>query len=164
MSYQCQVCGAEHDALPEIGAERPDQWFGIPPHERARRVRWNPDTCVIDDTDFFIRGVIRIPLKDQDQDWGLGVWVSQKRENFQTYLDNHRSDTIGPFFGWLCTQIPYYQPSTLFLKTMAHFRGGDLRPDIVVEPTDHPLARAQKDGITLDEAWRILHFYQNQGR
>ena len=74
------------------------------------------------------------------------------------YLDNFDSAQIGPFFGWLSSEISYYE-DTMYLKTMAHFRGNGLRPTIVLEPAEHRLAIAQRDGITLDEAWRIVHFY-----
>ena len=63
------------------------------------------------------------------------------------------------FFGWLCTSISYYQDETLSLKTMAHFRGAGLRPRIDLEPSDHPLAVHQQEGITLAKAWEIVHFF-----
>jgi hypothetical protein len=46
---------------------------------------------------------------------------------------------------------------TLNLKTMVHFQGKGLRPKIELEPTDHPLAMAQQNGLSLDEAWAFLH-------
>jgi hypothetical protein len=158
--YRCATCGQFHHDLPDIGAEKPDSWWGVPEAERGRRVQLTPDTCVIDDEDFFIRGVIDIPIRDYHRPFGFGVWVSQKRENFHTYLKNFDTDAIGPFFGWLCTRIAYYPETTLHLKTMAHFRSGGLRPRIEVEPTDHPLAVDQRAGITLARAWEIVHFYQ----
>jgi hypothetical protein len=157
MSYRCSVCGDVHDDLPDLGSDRPDMWWGIPEDERAERIVLTSDTCVIDDEEFFIRGVIEIPVHDAPQPFGIGVWVSQKRENFLTYLRSPESDRIGPFFGWLCTRISYYEADTLFLKTMAHFPGGDLRPTIELEPTDHPLAVDQREGITIDKAWEIVH-------
>ena len=159
MSYRCSVCGASHDDLPDIGMEKPDMWWGIPEGERDRRIEFTPDTCIIDDEDFFIRGVLEIPIHDYPSSFGFGVWVSQKRENFLTYLDNFDSSEIGPFFGWLCNRIAFYEEDTLFLKTMAHFRGEGLRPDIALEQTDHPFAIDQHNGITLDRAWEIVHFY-----
>jgi hypothetical protein len=42
---------------------------------------------------------------------------------------------------------------------MAHFRSGGLRPQIELEPTDHPFAIDQRNGITLEKAWEIAHFY-----
>lgn len=159
MHYLCSVCGKIHEDLPDIGADRPDQWWTIPEAERAQRIRLTSDTCVIDDEDYLIRGVIEIPILDHAERFGFGVWVSQKQENFQTYLNNFDSSEIGPFFGWLCTRIAYYEQDTFLLKTMAHFRSGGLRPNIQLEPTEHPLAIDQRQGVSLDKAWDIVHFY-----
>ncbi|MDX1429904.1 MAG: DUF2199 domain-containing protein, partial [Rhodothermales bacterium] len=105
----------------------------------------------------FVRGVIEIPVRDHPDSLGIGVWVSQKRENFQTYVDQPESSSIGPFFGWLSNDVGFSDRSSLHLKTMAHFRGGSLRPRIELEATDHPLALAQRDGISLDDAWKFVH-------
>lgn len=162
MSYRCLVCGELHDGLPDISLDRPDYWWGVPEEERDSRVVFvGSDACIIDDEDFFIRGVIEIPIHDYPERFGFGVWVSQKRENFYTYLDNFNSSEIGPFFGWLSTNITYFKEDSLSLKTMAHFRGENLRPSIELDATEHPLAIAQRDGITLDKAWEIVHFYQD---
>jgi hypothetical protein len=158
MKFRCHTCGKMHDDLPDIGADKPDQWWSIPKKERARRIKLTKDTCIIDD-DYFIRGVIEILIHAYPQRFGFGVWVSQKKENFFKYLENPDTDAIGPFFGWLCTRIAYYEDNTSLLKTMAHFRKGNLRPWIELEPTDHPLAVDQRNGITLEKAWEIVHFY-----
>jgi hypothetical protein len=162
MTFHCSICGQFHDDLPDVGADKPDHWWGVPEEERGERVQLTSDTCVIDNEDYFIRGVIDIPIHGRSQPFGFGVWVSQKRENFFTYLNNPDSADIGPFFGWLCTRIAYYPESTLLLKTRAHFRCGGLRPRIEVQPTDHALAIDQQEGITLAKAWEIVHFYANQ--
>ena len=159
MADRCSTCGDTHDDLPHIGMQYPDQYFGVPEEERERRVELSSDTCVIDGEDFFIRGVIEISVHDYPQIFGFGVWVSQKRENFGTYLENFDSDQIGPFFGWLCNNISYYKQETLLLKTMAHFRRDGLRPWIELDSTDHPLTVDQRDGISLAKAWEIVHFY-----
>jgi hypothetical protein len=144
MSYRCSICEEVHEGLPDIGVDKPDQWWDVPEEERERRVELSDDACVIDGEYFFIRGVIHIPVHGQPYDFGFGVWVSQKKENFITYMDNFDSPEIGPFFGWLCTNLPCYEQGTLSLKTTAHFRGGEERPTIEVEPTDHPLAIDQR--------------------
>lgn len=159
MTYRCVTCGQIHDDLPHISMEYPDYYFGVPEAERDSRLELTSDTCIIDNEDFFIRGVIEIPVHDYPAVFGFGVWVSQKKENFYTYLQNFDSDKIGPFFGWLSNKISYYSAETLNLKTMAHFRSGELRPQIEVEPSEHPLALDQSNGITLAKAWEIVHFY-----
>jgi hypothetical protein len=44
---------------------------------------------------------------------------------------------------------------------MAHFRGKGIRPYIEVEPTTHPLALDQQNGITLNRAWELIHHYMS---
>ena len=163
MSYRCSTCGKQHEGLPDIGIDKPDWYSTVPDDQIDLRTELTSDTCIIDNKDFFIRGVIEIPILDCPESFGFGVWVSQRRENFYTYLDKYDSDEIGPFFGWLATRINYYEEETLSLKTMAHFRGGGRRPSIEVEPTEHQLALDQRNGITLEKAWEIVHFYLDAG-
>jgi hypothetical protein len=115
------------------------------------------DLCIINNTDFFIRGVIEIPVHDYKHEFGWGVWITHKRENFEIYRTNPDTSSIGPFFGWLSNQLNVYTPSTVNLKAMAEYRGNGLRPKIIVEPTDHPVAIQQRDGISLAEAWAMVH-------
>jgi len=161
MSYRCTTCGELHEELPDVGVGYPDQYWDVPEEERESRIESTSDTCIIDGEHFFIRGVIELPIHDYPERFGLGVWVSQKRENFNTYLENFDSGEIGPFFGWLCTDIAYYPEDTLLLKTMAHFRGEGLRPIIEVEQTEHPLSVDQYKGISIEKAWEIVHFYMD---
>ena len=67
--------------------------------------------------------------------------------------------SFGPFFGWLSNNFTFQGESTLNLETLAHFRGRPFRPSIVLEPTGHPLAVAQRNGMSLDEAWAFVHRY-----
>jgi hypothetical protein len=161
MRYRCHICNKEHDDLPDIGADYPDQWYAIPESERAARAKVSSDLCRIDNEHYFIRGVIEIPLIDAPGErFGFGVWVSQAKHNFETYVEHFKDASgIGPFFGWLCTRIKYYEALPEQIKTMAHFPSGDQRPLIRLEPADHALAVDQRDGIRLEKAWEIVHFY-----
>ena len=159
MSYRCATCGEFHNDLPDVGIDKPDYYWEVPAAERAERVEITSDTCIVDDEHFFIRGVVEIPILESARTFGFGVWVSQKRENFQTYLDNFDSNQIGPFFGWLSNRIAFYEDDTLLLKTMAHFRGAGMRPTIELEATEHQLSKDQTNGITMEKAWDIAHYY-----
>ncbi len=159
MSYRCETCGQSHDALPHVGADVPYSWQVLTEAERAESGGCDTDLCVIG-ADCFIRGVIEIPVHDHPDGFGFGVWVSQKRENYEAYAAHPDTSAIGPFFGWLSTRIAYYEADTLNLKTTAHFVGGGQRPRIVLHADEtHPLAAAQREGITLAQAWDIVHFY-----
>jgi hypothetical protein len=157
MSYVCSCCGEIHEDLPDLAFDRPTSAHHIPVKERPKRVRLDDDVCIVDEEHYFIRGVIEIPIHDHPDTFGIGAWVSLKPENFQTYVEHFDSAEIGPFFGWLSNEIWFGGAPTLNLKTMAHFRGGGLRPSIELETTDNPLARAQRDGISLDGAWAFVH-------
>lgn len=158
MSYRCATCNEIHDDLPDMGSDRPAYWGAVPEDKRSELITLTEDTCIIEN-DYFIRGIIEIPILDYPKRFGFGVWVTQKKENFDTYIDNFDSDKIGPFFGWLSTHLDFYDEDTINLKTMAHFRGNGLRPTIEIEPSNHPLSLDQKNGISLEKAWEIVHFY-----
>jgi hypothetical protein len=157
VAYKCTICGEEHTDLPHIGFDAPFHWADKLASDSNSLL--TEDLCIIAGEDFFVRGVIEIPVHDYEHEFGWGVWVSHKKENFETYRKHFDSADIGPFFGWLCNEIEYFADSTLTLKTMAHYRAGKLRPRIVVEQSEHPLYRQQCDGISLSEAWGILHRY-----
>jgi len=161
MSYRCLTCGQLHDDLPHIGSAKPDIYWDVPEEERERRIQLTTDTCILDSEHYFIRGVIEIHVHERPENFGFGAWVSQKREHFFKYQDEPDSDQIGPFFGWVCTRIAYYPGDTYLLKALAHFRGGGLRPFIELEPTDHPLAVDQQNGIDVAKAWEIVHYYED---
>ncbi|UPL49490.1 DUF2199 domain-containing protein [Hymenobacter sublimis] len=158
MSYVCACCGETHEYLPDIGFAKPENYFDVPPEQRDTRVQVTADTCIIDNQYFYIRGVIKIPLHDSESYFGIGAWISQKEENFWTYQQHPNTDEIGPYFGWLCSDIPEFG-ETLSLKTQARFQCGNLRPWIELEPTNHPLSVAQHEGISADKAWEIVHEY-----
>lgn len=86
------------------------------------------------------------------------VWVSLSRASFvrfvETFEELERSH-FGPFFGWLDSPLPFY-PRTRSLKTMVHLHGDFARPTIELEPTDHPLAVEQREGMSVDRAAEIL--------
>lgn len=101
---------------------------------------------------------------DAEVTFSWGAWVSLSGPNFKKTLD--LIDTAGresepPSFGWLATELPLYPVATLNLKTNLHTRPVGLRPTIELEPTDHPLAIEQRNGITLERvrqiAEEILH-------
>jgi hypothetical protein len=148
-----------HDGIPAFHADRPTPYWDVPEENREADVLLTSDACVIADQFFFVLGCLEIPIRDLDDVFTWGVWVSLKKENFSIWLDNYevaQRSHIGPFFGWLCTRLPIY-PDTMHLKTTVHLRDNGIRPFIELEPTDHPLAIDQRDGISLERALEIVH-------
>ena len=151
-AWTCRCCGKQYNTLPlDYAIDAPDHWAQIPEAERHLRGRIDSDLCVIDNKDHFVRGCLEIPILDFDNHFTWGVWVSVSRESFTRILDLWNAPVVEnepPKFGWLCNKISLY-PSTINLKTNVHLRGGRARPFIELEPTDHPLAVEQRNGITL---------------
>lgn len=166
--YHCTSCGKYHDELPlNYGGDAPYYWYQIPPDEREGRCEINSYLCVIDGEDFFIKGSIGIPLNDKADTFSWDVWVSLSKENFEKTIElwdeEGRESKLNPMFGWLSTSLPCY-PETLSLKTMVHTRRVGVRPFIELEPTEHPLAIEQRNGISMKRVQEIAEsiLYTNE--
>ena len=162
MAFHCDLCGKDHEGLPDLGFDAPDPYLAVPESERAARTTFTLDRCTVEDEDgmhFFVRAVISIPIHGEDEPFGIGAWVSQSERNYERYVGGE--EEMEPTFGWLVNRIPHYEPTTMLLKTRLHFRGERMRPSVELEPTDHPLAVDQRDGITLERAWAIVHKYMH---
>src|SRR5262249_54870309 len=148
--FTCVSCGQLHRGMPTFGADAPLSYYEIPEAEREQRCSLGSDDCVIDEKSFFVRGCIDIPVHGEQDPFSWGVWVSLSEESFKkwaaTFHDAKRSH-VGPFFGWLNAWLKPY-PDTANLKTRVHLRDNGIRPYIELEPTDHPLAIEQRNGIT----------------
>jgi hypothetical protein len=133
------------------GFAAPRNWFGLSDAERSTRARLTEDVCVIDETEHYVRGCVEIPVSDSAESLVWGVWVSVSRESFRYIHDRWDSpipEDEPPRFGWLCTWIDGY-PETQEIRCHVFLQPGNLRPRIVLEPTDYPLAVEQHRGITL---------------
>jgi hypothetical protein len=167
-AWTCERCGETHTGLPDIGISQPDLWLRLTDEERARS-RLDADTCEInadDGSSFFVRGVLELPLVDADGTFGYGVWGSLSESHFRRFLelydDPERVDEP-PYFSWLSNRLAGW-PETLNLKTNVEIFDIASRPRIVLEPTDHPLARAQYEGIAFRRALELVEPHLHQTR
>ncbi|MBL9127845.1 MAG: DUF2199 domain-containing protein [Verrucomicrobiales bacterium] len=164
----CSVCGGIHDELPfAFGAEAPDIYWSVPEGERSRRTLLSSDQCVVDDRHFYVRACLEVPIRDAEPGavFSWGVWVSLSETNFERMADlwtDAKRTSEPPYFGWLSTRLPGY-PETLNLKTNVHTRPVGERPFVELEPTDHPLAVEQREGITRDRARAIAEVLWHGG-
>ncbi|MCH9806217.1 MAG: DUF2199 domain-containing protein [Alphaproteobacteria bacterium] len=156
--FQCSTCGETHTGIPSFGPDAPESYYTILEAERPDRCELGTDDCIIDGDTFFVRGCLQIPVHSITEPFVWLVWCSLSVASFKqwvsTYEQKTRSD-VGPFFGWLNTRLPFYEV-TLNLKTMVHLRDDGLRPLIELEPTEHPLAVAQRDGISAKLAEEMI--------
>ena len=157
LEFRCQTCGELHKGMPGFDAAAPLSYYAIPEPDRASRCALGTNDCVIDRTSFFVLGCLEIPVHDADEPLIWGVWISLSELSFEAWLEvfehEHRSH-VGPFFGWLNAWLKPY-PDTMNLKSRVHLRDHGLRPTIELEPTDHPLAVDQRNGISVGRVAEI---------
>jgi hypothetical protein len=151
MRFRCSRCGEHHEGLPDVAFDAPFYYHTVPEAERERRSTLTSDFCSIDGEDYFIRGCLEIPIIERADVFAWGVWMSVSEANFERYkdvFDDPAQSHVGPFVGWLSNQLPVYA-ETLTLKVRGHLRDEGARPVLELEPTEHPLAVDQRNGITL---------------
>jgi hypothetical protein len=160
VGFQCASCGKWHDELPlDLGYAEPLYVAELDDNERQQFVTTLGDFRVLrrdGETSYFVRGVIELPIIGMNEVFRYGVWASLGDESFELAREAYANDVAaGPFFGWVSNRIEGYV-DTMNLKSHVHVRAV-MRPRIELEPTDHPLAIEQRDGITLDRVREIMH-------
>ncbi len=171
LRWKCGSCEEWHTGpCLDFGHVSPHYWSEE--HEKASRFAgllpsWslnhgktflNEDFCAIDNENFFVRGLIQLPIIGTSQHFCWGVWGSLSRENFKLLLikdnDSKRAE-LPPMFSWLSSQISEY-PDTLSLKMYAHVQKPGWRPNFELEPSSHPLAQEFHAGITPEKVKVIM--------
>jgi len=121
------------------------------------------DFCVVEGEHFFIRCVLEGPIVGGGgRTFGYGVWSKLARgdfDRFVAFFDGRWQGRLGSWPGRLANSLTGW-PDTLGLKCNVHPRNDRKRPLIEIGTTDHPLAVAQRDGITFD---RLLEIYALNG-
>jgi len=161
MKFKCNICNELNDFDDiSFGSDAPEQWTLINEQERSLS-ELGEEQCLIiskEGTSYYIRARLEIPVIGRVNKFVWGVWCSLS-ENSMMEVTEYWEDPIrqhkGPYFGWLCTIIPWY-PDTMYLKTMVHHSGVGYRPTVILEPKSHPLAVHQRDGVALDTLKEII--------
>jgi hypothetical protein len=159
--FLCGRCGRRHHELPlHYGFQAPALWSAVPEAERSRRCLLSGDQCVIDQEHFFVVGNLELPVVGAGGRFSWDVWVSLSARNFDracSLFETPGRESEPPYFGWVSSSVPCY-PETLSLKAMVHTRPVGVRPLVELEPTGHPLAVEQREGVTWE---RIRQFAES---
>ena len=162
--FVCSRCGERHDELSfDYHVAAPAYWS--PDQETDETSELGEDQCVVRGEHFFVRGLIRLPVLDAERDFHWGAWVSLSKENFlrmSELWDAAGREAEPPYFGWLSTVLPGYEPTTLNLRTLVHTEPLGYRPLIEIEASDHPLAAEQRDGITVARVQEIAELAHHE--
>jgi hypothetical protein len=160
MKIKCDNCGQEHDAWPALAFATPAPYNDLTKEEKANLGQLKGDFCVItypDQTDRFIRCILRQKVIDHCQNLEYGIWVSVSEKSYQDYYNNFSNDNHGTqYFGWLFSKIPEYE-NTLAVPTTVITQTGKSRPEVFPHRDfDHPFVRDYYNGITRAEAERRI--------
>jgi hypothetical protein len=156
-TFTCSCCGKVHEGSPSFGYTSPHYYDVLNEEDKTRIAILQDDICVIgiDKSDFFVRAILEVPIQGVAEPFMWGVWVSLSETSFKRYMSSwDQHDESDSYFGWFSNRLPYY-PDTLSLKTSVRPRNGGLRPLLVLEEADHPLAMHFHQGISLSEAQQI---------
>ncbi len=133
----------------DFGYSSPFYWSDKNNEADQSKTFLNEDYCAIEDHDFFVRGVIHLPIIGAAETFRWGVWGSLSRKNFEQLLkmnDDPKRVELPRMFSWLSTKLPEYT-DTLNLKMYAHMQEPPLRPHFELERAEHPLAQEYRNGI-----------------
>jgi len=167
-SFVCHICNQSHEGIPlSFGADYPDMYANMPDAEHSTRALITSDQCIIDDTWFFVRGCLEIPIIETEEVFLWGLWASIKEEVFdelsESWEQEGRESRQGPFKGRLANSLSVY-PDTLNLKLRLIVQPVGQRPLFVLEE-EHPLTMAQRSGMSRHEAAELSHnLLRIQGR
>ena len=151
LAFDCPCCGKRYADLPAVVFDGPAVTGDVDMQ--------GADFCVLDSEHFFVRTVLTVPIIGKAMPMEWGVWSSLSGTNFQIYKDAYASTdraALGTMFSYLGNEIPGYSGS-LALRSRIHPQNDRQRPFVEFDPSqEHPLVRAQTEGITLDRAIELI--------
>lgn len=133
MAWTCATFGQDHSGIPlSFAADYPDNFHNMTAEERELRAIIGTDQCIIDGKEFYIRGLLEIPIRGADEPFLWGLWASVWEQDFdligETWETAGRENTVGPFKGRLANRLAEYSPSTADLKLSIRIMPAGERP------------------------------------
>jgi hypothetical protein len=153
-SFKCGTCGKVHIGLPmDMAYKNPGGYFEVPAKERAARIYNNDDVCVIDDSKFYIRGILPIPIVDSDDEFRWGLWAKVEESDFKIYSeywDGNIPEDLPPLNGHLSGEMKDY-PESDMTPIKIYLQSDNQRPFFKVLSNDSQLGIDQRKGITMEK-------------
>ena len=142
--------------MPAFDSDAPADWDPALAGEEGSAL--GSDQCVVRDERWLLRGNLVLPVQGDGEDLVWGVWLSVSEGTFdraaELWEHPHRVREP-PYPGWLATELPGYEVSTLGMLARLRHRPVGLRPLVVLHGSDHPLAVEQREGIGPERAEQL---------
>jgi hypothetical protein len=154
--YQCEICGQFHAGqYISVAFDSPDPYAGLKESDKDR-AHLGTDDCVIGNDEFYLRGIIELPIVGIDETFLWGVWVRVWQKDYDEFADHYdakdKERLIGPYKARLSNKLLGYDPGTLNLKCTLRVQPVGSRPLLMIDEPEHPLGIEQRNGITLVRA------------
>jgi hypothetical protein len=167
-SFVCQVCGKRHQGVPTAwGFQEPDEVFALAYIPKYLRVRSNADLCTLDESRFFLRGNLLLPLREGEGDFSWGIWVEVSEDHHAVYAAQILKQSFEQMRleGRIANSIPGYR-STLGIRVDVLLDESGDRPTLWLPARSrHALAREQAKGISSKRQHELLEacgFFEKQ--
>lgn len=160
MRYRCPSCTEIHQGFPALAYGLPDEIFLLSPAEKEKRAIISSDLCILDDTRYFVRCVLAVPVNGYEEDFEYGPWVEISAKDFSRYSVWFN---LGISPGWhavegrIANAFPATPQSTQGLSCMMMLPDhDDQRPLVEVTDKSHALYQEQIDGIAITRATELI--------
>ena len=168
----CPKCGVAHDLSGfEPSYRHPDAYLAIPASEREFRTLSGSDDCRIRDDDdthrqYFLRTLLPIPIRAEDETCSWGIWVEVSEEAFQRTRDLWDEPVAVQlaepgFAATLANALIGYE-ATLGLPGVMRLTGPTTPPIFTLAAdVTHPLAAEQRAGVFPERVleWVVAHIH-----
>ena len=157
-TFVCRQCGEVHEGLPtDWGYNQPDEIYALEYMEKYLRVRSNSDFCTLDESRYFIRGVLHLPFQEQEESFGWGIWVEVSMNDHDLCVRHFDEDgsSLPRVFGRVANSMPGYT-HTLGLLVEVQLGNQGKRPTLWMHKDEHVLYHEQKDGLSPEQHHKLL--------
>lgn len=160
----CGCCGEELTGLPlDVSIGYPDRIMILSDEDKTKYVA-KPCQSLMSwrNKEFFVRGIIELPILETEDKFCYGAWVQVSKKDYKKFLkawvkSKRNDETVDEhIYGFLaCMMPPNLYPDAYGLNSVICDRP-DKAAGIVLEPTEHPLALEQRQGITMDRVHEMV--------
>jgi hypothetical protein len=154
LTFACDICEQKHDIPLHLAFSMPDFVSKLLPWDREKRCQLTEDWCIVDDSLYYVRGCLELPIEGTEHTFSWGVWATLNEADFDRtseLWDAPDRSAEPPYQGTIANTIPSYL-ETRGLAAEVQTREVGERPSVTVIDRTHKLFHEQKNGMPLERA------------
>ena len=161
--WLCHGCKKENTINPMVFfTPSPLEYDLIPDDQKESRAKISSDLCSIDNSKYFVRGLLEIPISLFSPSFfslvqkkpklskvlSLGVWLNIPSSDFYNLVAGWKEEKNLNIKGTIANDLPFYGKTSGLSATMNTQVGG-YRPKIVLAQSNNALATDSQSGISM---------------